>query len=84
MKITLNNDINKAAEFVNDCSQFSSDIELTATNTETRRSIILDAKSIVGILEYLTFDKFEVDINAVGNIQEQNKFVELMRTKYAP
>ena len=78
MRITIGNSIEKAAEFVQDCHKFRSPIELTVDDR-----VILDAKSAMGVYEYIGHFKYDVEIDAISTA-EQNKFVDLMRNKYSP
>ena len=78
MRISIGSTLEEAAEFVQDCNKFKSPIELTVDDR-----LIIDAKSAMGVYECLTASKYDIDINAIST-DEQNKFVDLMRSKYAP
>ena len=76
MKITFNNDVTKAQEFVEVCKGYKSNIDLIVDN-----HYIVDGKSMLGVLAYAGGYPLEVEINAI-NTNEQNRFVDEMCEKF--
>lgn len=76
MKITFNDNISKATEFVKTCKGYKSDIDLIVD-----KHYIVDGKSMLGVLAYAGGYSLEVEINAI-NTAEQNRFVDEMCEKF--
>lgn len=76
MKITFNDSITRAEEFVKTCNGYDSPIDLIVDN-----HYIVDAKSAMGVYAYAAGYTLEVEMTS-HNPNELNRFIDEMREKY--
>ena len=78
MKITFNDSINKAQEFLWTCQTFRSPIDLIVD-----KHYVIDGKSALGVFAYAGGHELEAEIKAIDT-DELNRFTDVMKTKFSP